>query len=261
MRALGVFVFLAGVLACSSETYGAKPVAKARTAKPRHKHRRPSYKQLLVRIEHRRQKLRRRYLHARSKRQREKIRAQARRFVLDTIERRIFPAWLGTPWGMDRNSTATRPHQRGMTVACSYFITSVLQNAGLRLDSRYRFGQAPALYIQRSLAPKRADLQRYFSIPDARLAANIARHGDGLYIIGLVNHVGFVVVRHGKVRLVHSGYVPHADVIDEPLVGAQVIAISKRAGYFVTPLFHDDWLIDKWLRGEPVKFRRLGLKG
>jgi len=212
----------------------------------------------LRRIEARRVQFQRQYAGARTKGQRRAVRERARRYVLTTIIDDIFPQWMGTPWGMARNSTSTRPHLSGMTVGCSYFVTSVLQNAGLRLDNRYRFAQAPALHIQRSLAPVRADLQRYFSIPAPRLRAKIASHGDGLYIVGLVNHIAFVVVRAGRVRLVHSGYVPDSNVIDEPLVGAQVIDISKRAGYFVTPLFHDDWLIDHWLRAKPVRFRKLG---
>ncbi len=253
-------VALATGMACSQDLATA-PVAPVARITKTEKAEQPDYEQLVASIEARRLRFQRAYQRARTANQRRAIRRKARRFVVDTIIRDIFPPWMGTPWGMDRNSTATRPHQRGMTVACSYFITSVLQSAGLRLSNRYRFAQAPALHIQRSLAPQREHLQRYFSIPSKRLRRNIARHGDGLYIIGLVNHVGFVVVRDGKVRLVHSGYLPHANVIDEPLDGAQVIDISRRAGYFVTPLFQDDWLIDYWLRGRPVPFRKLGVRG
>ena len=41
-------------------------------------------------------------------------------------------------------------------------------------------------------------------------------------------------------------------------VAAEVIANSRAAGYFVTPLFHDDRLIDAWLRGEAVALQKLG---
>ena len=93
------------------------------------------------------------------------IRAVARRALLRFIDDVVFEAWAGTPWGLGRRSTATRPHEPGMVVGCSYFVTSVLQNAGLRLSSRYHFAQAPALHIQRSLAPRAADMLRVTSVP------------------------------------------------------------------------------------------------
>jgi hypothetical protein len=167
---------------------------------------------------------------------------------------------MGTPWGLGRNSTSTRPHQDGMTVGCSYFVTSVLLNAGLRLDNRYRFAQAPALHIQRSLAPRRADLHRFLSIPAADLRDRIARLGNGLYVIGLNNHVGFVVVNGGEVRFVHASYTEPQNVRDEALVSSAAIAASRKAGYFVTPVFQDDRLIDYWLTGKKVPFQKLGAR-
>lgn len=139
-----------------------------------------------------------------------------------------------------------------MTVACGYFVAAVLENAGLALSSRYKYAQAPALAVQKALAPRPADLHRYFSVPAESLAARIAGLGDGLYIIGLANHIGFVVVDGGEVRLVHASYTGAQVVTDEPLVSAQAIADSRPKGYFVTPVMHDDRLADLWLRGVAV---------
>jgi hypothetical protein len=186
------------------------------------------------------------------------IRAEARRLLEDTIITDIFPAWLGMPWGMGSDSTATQPHEPGMKVGCSYFVTSVLLSVGVELENRFTFAQAPALHIQRSLAPDEESLHTYFSIPADRLRDGIATLGDGLYIIGLDTHVGFVVVRNGDVRFVHASYTGARVVTDEPLVDAVAIANSRPQGYFVTPLFQDGRLVDLWLRGQPVPFQRLG---
>ena len=183
------------------------------------------------------------------------IRAAARRAVLGFIDDVVFTAWAGTPWGLGPHSTATRPHQPGKVVGCSYFVTSVLQNAGLELSNRYHFAQAPALHIQRSLAPDASDMLRVASVPAAVLRRRIAARGDGLFVIGLHNHVGFVRVRDGEVRVVHASYTDAQVVVDEPLLTAKVIHASRRAGYFVSRLFHDDRLVDHWLRGQPVPFR------
>lgn len=189
------------------------------------------------------------------------MRSQARALVLASITSQIFPAWIGTPWGLGRNSTSRRPHLPGMTVGCSYFVTSVLQNAGLRLDNRYRFAQAPALFIQRSLSPRRSDLHRFYSISAAKLRARLQRLGAGLYLIGLNNHVGFVVVTARKqVRFVHASYTGAQLVVDEPLQTAEAIANSRKLGYVVTPLFADGRLIHFWLLGRAVPFQKLGYR-
>lgn len=193
------------------------------------------------------------------------IRIQARAAILAFIDDTVFPGWQGTPWGLGKNSTATRPHQPDMVVGCSYFVTSVLQNAGLKLSNRYKFAQAPAMFIQRSLAPEKRDLHIYYSIPADQLERRLAELGDGLYVIGLNNHVGFVRVSakngRGAVRFVHASYTDNQVVIDEPLVDAEAIHNSRKAGYFVTPVFADDRLIDHWLTGKAVPFQKLGRNG
>jgi cell wall-associated NlpC family hydrolase len=185
--------------------------------------------------------------------------AEASATFLAAADQLIEP-WLGTPWGLGSNSTARRPHEPGMTVGCSYFVTSVLQGAGVALDNRYHFAQAASLKIQRSLVGGgRKAVHRFLSIPPAELADKIAALGDGLYLIGLNIHVGFVRVKDGDVRFIHASYTGGQVVSDEPLATSQAIANSQPAGYFVSPLvtrdgLADDWLVERWLRGDTVKF-------
>jgi hypothetical protein len=206
----------------------------------------------------RRAELATRYARARGD-DRAAVLAEASAAFLDEIDRLVAP-WMGTPWGLGSNSTATRPHEAGMTVGCSYFVTSVLEGAGIDLDNRYRFAQAPALQIQRSLVGAgRKGVHRFLSIPPAELATRIAALGDGLYLIGLSNHVGFVRVDGGAVRFVHASYTNAQTVSDEPLATAKAIAISQPSGYFVSPVVTragdvDDWLVARWLTGKTVAF-------
>jgi len=183
------------------------------------------------------------------------IRDEARAFLRGAIRDELFPAWLGMPWGLGRNSTATRPHQPGMTVGCSYFVTAILGNAGVLLDNRYRFAQAPALDIQRSLAPEQ--IHRYLSIPARDLERRIAALGDGLYLIGLSNHIAFVDVSGGAVHLVHASWSGDRQVADEPFVTARAIDVSRKAGYFVSPVLSDT-VVDAWLAGSELAFRPSG---
>ncbi|MFZ6180430.1 hypothetical protein [Nannocystis pusilla] len=250
LRALAVIAVLAAIvgIGCRAEASLAgstgEPAAIEAPAR--------DFEATLAAIAAERARLGKRYAATRDEAKRAAIRAEARAYFRDAVARQVFPAWLGMPWGLGKNSTADRPHAAGMTVACGYFVSAVLENAGLALSSRYKYAQAPALTVQKALAPGSADLHRYFSVPAEALAAKIAALGDGLYIIGLANHIGFVVVERAEVRLVHASYTGEQVVTDEPLVSAQAIADSRSKGYFVTPVMHDDRLADLWLRGVPV---------
>lgn len=185
------------------------------------------------------------------------VRDRASRYLSAAIVDELLPPWLGMPWGLGKNSTATRPHQAGKTIACSYFVGAVLQGAGFELRDRFRLGQAAALKIQRSLVGGAGTVHRFLSIPPAELAAKLAALDDGLYIIGLDVHVGLVVIRGRDVRFVHASYTGDQVVSDEALASAQAIASSQRRGYFVSPVVTvsgvgDDWLIERWLEGDPV---------
>jgi hypothetical protein len=164
------------------------------------------------------------------------VRDRARSAILFAFDRRIVPAWTGTPW---------------REVGCSAFVAAVLDDLGFRLRRPRRFAEARALEIQRALAPRDRDLSRFRDLDADRLAAEIARLGDGLYLIGLARHIGFVRVRGGSVDLVHSGRDGSADVRRERLELARVVIVSRPSGYWVTPVLTDD-LVDRWLLGRAV---------
>jgi hypothetical protein len=211
-----------------------------------------AYEEKLAALEWRRHALFRRFASSKSNNERAAVRAEARKTVLAAITDQILPAWMGMPWGLGPNSTAIRPHQPGKVVGCSYFVTGVLMNAGLRLSSRARFAQAPSVLMQQALTPDPKRLHRFPGMPTARLANRLLALGNGVYIVGLNIHTGFLVIRDGRVRVVHASYTPPTQVVDEALDASLVIALSKRRGYVVTPLFKDDRLVDFWLSGRPV---------
>src|SRR5262245_43386504 len=211
------------------------------------------YGALLERVEARRGELGARYAAARGTRARAAIREEARRFVVSTLVSQIFPAWMGMPSGGGAQATASLPHEPGMYISCSYFLTAALQNAGLVLESRARFAQAPALWIQRALLPPGGVVHRYGQLSPVELERRLVDElGDGLYVVGLNIHVGFIVVEHGHARFVHSSYTPPGTVVDEPVVSSMAIALSQSKGYWVSPLFRDDRIVEMWLRHQPV---------
>lgn len=180
---------------------------------------------------------------------RDAVREQARRAILERFDTEIVPAWLGTPWGTGPGSTARRPHQADRTVGCSAFVVAALENAGVRFEDRSRFIQARALRIQRALSP---EVHRFAGVAADRLAAAIAELGDGLYLIGLSKHIGFVRVRDGAVDLIHAGRTGPAAVQREPLELSPPVIASRPSGYYVTEVLTDE-VIDRWLLGRPLR--------
>jgi hypothetical protein len=208
---------------------------------------------VLARVAATRARLGARFDAARGAKARAAVRSEARAFIERTLIDDVFPAWMGMPSGGGPTALATMPHQPGMSINCSGFLTAALQNAGLLLQSRNRFVQAPALWIQRALLPPDRPVHRYGTLPAAQLQDRlVAELGDGIYVVGLDIHVGFLVIRGGRVSFVHSSYTDPGTVVDEPLVASLAIALSQRKGYWVSPLFQDDRLIDMWLHRQPV---------
>lgn len=243
MRRRGFLTSLVSVAACKAVASAGGETSDAEVASSAPRPRR-AYADVVAGIEVRRKKLATKLGGDAAS-----VLVEARATVKGAIVDELFPAWLGTAWAF--HGTATEPHGEG-GIACGYFVATILQHAGLKLSSRTRFGQAAALGIQRALTPDPAALHRVFSVAATELERRIRALGEGIYVIGLDIHVGFVVVRRESVRFVHASYTGDRLVTDEPLVDAEAIHASRKAGYFITPLFEDERLVRAWLSGTSI---------
>lgn len=202
------------------------------------------YDALRVRIAEERDRLAADLARATSDATRRVVLAQAREALRRAIVEQLFPAWMGTRWAF--HGTTERP--RGPEgIACGWFVATILAHAGLRLESRRRFGQATALAIAKALVPAKPAHHRVFSVPAQVLEQKLRSFGEGLYVLGLDCHVGFVSVRASAARVIHASYTGRRVVVDEPIVASEVIDRSRAAGYFATSLFADDGLARAWL--------------
>jgi hypothetical protein len=188
--------------------------------------------------------LREAFSNARGDAARDAIRIEAARYIERALIDDVLPRWDGTPWAFE--GTSKTPGQG--SIACGYFVTTTLQEAGIHVE-RAKLAQQPSEDIIKSLVPASA-IARFSDVPVEKFTAAVAARGDGLYVVGLDIHVGFLIVRGGEVLFHHSSYVDAAKVVREkaaisgPLVGSRYRVIGK--------LFTDDALIDAWLLGAPV---------
>ena len=166
----------------------------------------------------------------------------ARHYLFDRITLDILPAWYGTPW--DFNGTTRTPGTG--TIACGYFVNTVLQDAGFKLP-RIKWSQMAAEPITVKLSHH---LQRFRDRPVSEVITYIQQRGDGLYKVGLDNHVGFIVSRNSIIRFVHSNYYQReTGVMSEPLDGNNPLAHSR---YRIVGQLLGDELVRAWLEGRDL---------
>jgi hypothetical protein len=182
--------------------------------------------------------LSRAYRAARDDSSRGAVLAEARRFLEHAIVRRLLPPWLGTPW--DYNGTSEQPGAG--SIACGYFVTTVLRDAGFRLD-RARLAQRPAEQLILGFCDPR-DVRRFSDVLAPDFVAAVRRQGPGLFIVGLDYHVGFLVNDGREVRFVHSTVVGAGEVVDEPALDSGPLVWSR---YRVVARALSERVVSRWL--------------
>ncbi len=183
-------------------------------------------------------------LEASSKKSASHARADARKAILDYLDQSAFPAWSGTPWAF--YGTTTTPGQG--TVACGYFVSTVLDQAGFKIE-RVVLAQLASAYLVRSLA-RGSRVERIAPKGNAEALAQIRkRFGDGLLVIGFDYHVGFLRLDGGRAQFCHASYLGPASVTCEDPVASG--AFASRV-YVVGDVLNDQ-LVDDWMAGRTVK--------
>jgi hypothetical protein len=170
------------------------------------------------------------------------------RLLLESSLPLLMRCWLGTPW--DFNGTAHEPG--GGKVACGYFVSSVLQDAGFQVE-RILLAQQASQNILGTFLPQQQMMIRVGMEYDTFLS-EVAESGAGVYIVGLDNHVAFLVVTaEGEIRFVHSSGASPYCVVDESREDAKVLRASR---YRVSGnLTANGEVLRNWLLGTAFKTR------
>lgn len=170
---------------------------------------------------------------------------QARQLLVASLDTVIWPAWYGTPWAF--YGTTQQPHHD--SIACGYFVTTTLRDAGLRLD-RVALAKTTSEKLIQNLTDE-AHIRRYRLMPQARFVQQVRQLGDGLYIVGLDFHVGFLRVQHGQVRFIHSTYLGAGQVVNEDAATSAALRSKYRV---VGRISADARLLESWLRQRRFEF-------
>lgn len=164
-----------------------------------------------------------------------------RKYVYRQIADSLFPCWLDTPWGF----YGTTQIPGSGTIACGYLVTTLLQHAGFRIN-RIRVAQLAAEKIIKALTPA-SFIHRYSDISLDRFCSAMSALGDGLYVVGLDCHVGFLYVHEKELFFLHSTYVGPACVIREKASESKVLESSRYR--VVGKLLATKELVRQWIDG------------
>ncbi|MDJ1480563.1 hypothetical protein QNI16_08710 [Cytophagaceae bacterium YF14B1] len=166
--------------------------------------------------------------------------SNSRTAFVKAIDNHIFPYWYGTFWSF--NGTTQVPG-RG-SIACGYFVTTVLRDAGLEIN-RSALAQMSSEQMIKALISEE-HIKRFSNKSLEEFITQIEKTGEGLYIVGLDNHTGFLVNEGKGVYFVHaSGAYPFC-VIREKASSAAILRKSKYR--IIGRISEDKSVLRSWLK-------------
>ena len=200
------------------------------------------YEQDLAALAASRSKLSKRHRAAKTAAKKHAVLERAEQRLLEAFDDALFPAWRGTPW--DYNGTSTVPGTG--TIACGYFVTTLLSHAGFRVE-RAKLAQQASERIVKALSGP-ASIWRFRKGDESGVVDAIQKEGNGLYVVGLDNHVGFLRVGANQ-RFWHSSYLEPAVVTGED----PKKAAAFESNYHVVGKLFTPRLLERWLAAEAIE--------
>ncbi|WP_299366056.1 hypothetical protein [Winogradskyella sp.] len=156
----------------------------------------------------------------------------------------IVPHWYGTAW--DFNGHTNIPNNG--EIACGYFVSTTLKHLGFNLN-RYKMAQAAGLDEAR-LLQSRANLKIYSNLSFKQLKDKVVNiYSDGIYFVGLDNHVGYLILKDKELYFLHSSYCDDRVVIEL----AKTSPCFQSNIYVFAEITTNKDLIKKWIHNEELK--------
>lgn len=165
--------------------------------------------------------------------------------LTNSIVDSLMPYWYGTTW--DFNGYTNTPNKG--TIACGYLVSTTLKHAGIQVN-RYRLAQQSALNEIRSIESGESKYYKTNTDVQSFLKYCESSVPDGLYLIGLDNHVGYLLKKGGKIDFIHSSYLYPSQVVREP--ANQSTALAYSTCFYLGRISNNKGLLKKWILGQTV---------
>ncbi len=166
--------------------------------------------------------------------------AERQKAFTATLTEVILPEWMGTPWNF--YGITETPGQG--TIACGYFVTTTLRDAGVDL-ARIKLAQCASEQMIRTVVQAKY-IQRFSNVAMDQFLEAIRQQGYGLYITGLDSHTGFLYNDGATIYFIHANYTGTRCVIKEKADNSVVLTASK---YKITgKISADEKVLDSWVK-------------
>lgn len=164
-----------------------------------------------------------------------------------TLLNDIIPHWYGTPWTFEGHTNT--PNQG--EIACGYFVSTTLKHFGFNLN-RYKLAQQGGTNEALSLQPDKK-LVKYHNLSYLELKKKLlSNYKDGLYFVGLSNHVGYVFIKNKEIYFIHSSYYDNKVMIEL----AESSYCFESDIYVFAELSTNKTLLKKWLFNEVIPIKK-----
>lgn len=170
------------------------------------------------------------------------ILVHAQRYLEHILSDSIFYYWYGTAY--DFNGTTQQPKQG--KIACGYFVTTTLHQLGFSLP-RVELAQQPASIILQTLCARQS-IKVYNSL--VALKKHMDAQQQGIYLIGLDTHVGFLWKTDRDLYMVHASQSGNNQVSKERW--NQSTVLSRSSAFYVGDLLGNPSLIETWVKGNTI---------
>lgn len=164
----------------------------------------------------------------------------ARASFIQLLEKDFFKIWEGTQW--DFYGTTQVP-QKGK-IACGYFVTTVLRDMGVKIDRVAMAETYSEKLIKTLVQPKHIKKYVPFNLPN--FVAEKQREADNVYVLGLDNHVGFLIVKNHQAWFLHSSVLQPGAVVKERAdtsMALQFNYYTVAGNLTADELFLENWIL------------------
>ncbi len=202
------------------------------------------YQKLKSRIRHKRQLYYEEY-HRSGDQHRKDLVALSKKYVYKTMVDTIFPFWYDTKW--DYNGVTQTPGKGA--IACGYFVTTCLRDMGFEVERATLAQQASSKIIQTVCGKGRTHVIGHNDTK--QLKSYLLSQPDGIYIIGLDNHVGFIHKKGQEVKAVHSNGVSGSmKVVCEPIEDCKLI--NKSDAFYIGDFMGNTAAFNQWVKKQKI---------
>lgn len=150
-----------------------------------------------------------------------------------------YKIWAGTPWSFYGKSQVPNKGE----IACGYFVTTVLRDMGVKINRVEMAETYSEKMIKSLIQPK--SIKKYTPFNLVVFVNELKLKADGVYLVGLDYHTGFVVIKNHEVYFIHSTVLEPGCVVKE--IALQSVALQINQYTVLGNLTDDKEFMRKWV--------------